>query len=157
MIYIDMDGVVADFDKAILEVFGEEYCDRVATDFWKDVCVEQKVFERMPPIHEGMNMVHRIKANHDICFMTSTGGLPHHIDIAKQKLTWLHEHDLGKYPVAFCMNTKGKGLYAHPGAVLIDDRQKVCDAWAEGGGDAILFTRENALRIASSVRGMTNA
>jgi len=85
----------------------------------------------------------------DICFMTSTGGLPHHIVIAKQKLDWLHAHGLGGHPVAFCMNTRGKGQYAYPGAILIDDRQKVCDAWVDGGGYAHIFTREWAMDIAA--------
>lgn len=151
MIYIDMDGVVADFDQAIINIFGEEYSNKIADQFWKRVCVDAKVFRRMPPIAEGIQMVESIRAKHDICFMTSTGGLPHHIDIAKQKLDWLHAHGLGEHPVAFCMNTRGKGLYAKPGAHLIDDRQKVCDVWTQNGGVAHLFTRENATAIAELI------
>ena len=151
MIYIDMDGVVADFDQAIIDIFGEEYSNKIADKFWKQTCVEAEVFRRMPPIHEGLQMVEIIRMQRDICFMTSTGGLPHHIDIAKQKLDWLHDHDLGGHPVAFCMNTHGKGLYAKPGAILIDDREKVCAAWVGGGGLARLFTRDAAPVIAESV------
>ncbi len=149
MIYIDMDGVIADFDQSIINIFGEEYSDRIADKFWKQTCVEAEVFRKMPPIEEGLRMVDAIRAKNNICFMTSTGGMPHHIDIAKQKLDWLHKHDLGEHPVAFCMNTRGKGLYAKPGAHLIDDREKVCDAWVENDGIAHLFTRERADEIAS--------
>lgn len=149
MIYIDMDGVVADFDQSIINIFGETYSGKTADKFWKQTCVEAEVFRHMPPIEEGLYMVDRIRAVHPICFMTSTGGMPHHIDIAKQKLDWLHAHHLGGHPVAFCMNTKGKGAYAKPGAPLIDDRQKVCDAWTEGGGIAHLFTRDTASDIAA--------
>jgi len=151
MIYIDMDGVVADFDQSIIDIFGEEYSNKIADKFWKQTCVEAEVFRRMPPIAEGIEMVEAIRAYHDICFMTSTGGMPHHIDIAKQKLDWLHAHDLGQHPVAFCMNTQGKGRYAQPGAPLIDDRKKVCDAWIQGGGVAYLFTRESALKIVADL------
>lgn len=156
MIYIDMDGVVADFDQAIINIFGEEYSDKIADAFWKKTCVEAEVFRRMPPIPEGLQMVEAIRQTNDICFMTSTGGLPHHIDIAKQKLDWLHAHGFGSHPVAFCMNTRGKGLYARPGAPLIDDRQKVCDAWVEGGGVAHLFTRDRAMAIAAAIREQYN-
>lgn len=151
MIYIDMDGVVADFDQSIINIFGEGYSNKIADKFWKQTCVEAEVFRHMPPIPEGVQMVDHIRLEHDICFMTSTGGLPHHIDIAKQKLDWLHAHGFGSHPVAFCMNTNGKGLYAHPGAPLIDDRQKVCDAWTKGGGTSYLFTRPRALEIAAQV------
>ena len=148
MIYIDMDGVVADFDQSIINIFGVEYNNKIADKFWKQTCVEAEVFRRMPPIQEGLDMVNLIRETRDICFMTSTGGLPHHIDIAKQKLDWLQAHGLGEHPVAFCMNTKGKGQYAQPGAPLIDDRQKVCDEWNAGGGDAYLFKREIAADLA---------
>lgn len=151
MIYIDMDGVVADFDAAIVAIFGEQYSNKIADKFWKETCVKAEVFRKMPRIDEGIAMVEAIRAQSPICFMTSTGGLPHHIDIAKQKLDWLHANDLGGHPVAFCMDTKGKGAYAYPGAVLIDDRQKVCDAWSERGGTAILFDRARASEIAQQV------
>lgn len=147
-IYIDMDGVVADFDQSIVNIFGEEYSGKIADKFWKQTCVEAEVFRQMPPIPEGVKMVEAIRAKNEICFMTSTGGMPHHVDIAKQKLDWLHKHGFGEHPVAFCMNTRGKGLYAKPGASLIDDRVKVCDAWVDGGGIAFLFTRARAQDIA---------
>jgi len=102
-------------------------------------------------IPEGIDMVRKISKNLNICFMTSTGGMPHHIDIAKQKLDWLHTNGLGQHPVAFCMNTRGKGLFALPGEPLIDDRQKVCDAWTSVGGEAFLFTRDNADSIAKHI------
>ncbi len=151
MIYIDMDGVVANFDQSIINIFGEEYSDRVADDFWKNRCVQEEVFRRMPPIPEGIQMVKAISTGRDICFMTSTGGLPHHIDIAKQKLDFLHTQGLGIYPVAFCMNTKGKAQFAQPGALLIDDRIKVCEAWINEGGSAMVFTPETANDIVSLV------
>lgn len=151
-LYIDMDGVVSDFDRSIINTFGEEYSDRIADKFWKQTCVDAEVFRRMPPIEIGVQMVHQlIAAGHNVCFMTSTGGMPHHIDIAKQKLDWLHTHGLGDRPIAFCMNTQGKGLYAQPGAILIDDRQKVCDAWDANGGCAWRFT-PNAARVNEFLR-----
>lgn len=150
-IYIDMDGVIADFDQAIINTFGEEYNNHIATKFWKETCVEAEMFRKMPPISEGIAMVTEILKYHDICFMTSTGGMPHHIDIAKQKLDWLHTHGLGDHPVAFCMSTVGKGRFASRGRLLIDDRRKVCDQWRMGGGSFFLFTREEAHNIATLV------
>jgi hypothetical protein len=79
-----------------------------------------------------------------ICFMTSTGGGKHHNHIARQKLTWLYQYGLDKHPVAFAMNTLNKADFAQPGSLLIDDRQKVLNAWEKRGGKGILFTRETA-------------
>lgn len=153
MINIDMDGVVADFDQAIINIFGRSYDNDLADEFWKQICVEQKVFEQMPPIPQGINMVNDlIAAGIPICFMTSTGGMPHHIDIARQKLTWLEWQGLGTQPIAFSMNTAGKAAYARPGAILIDDRQKVCDAWTAAGGCSILFTPMTATSITDFIK-----
>lgn len=158
MIYVDMDGVVADFDSAIVKLFGEEGLDRNADKFWKQTCVESEVFRHMDEIREGIVMVLSLIENgFKVCFMTSTGGMPHHLDIAKQKLDWLKSHHLGSLPIAFCMNTEGKGLFAQSGSVLIDDRQKVVDAWDRNGGKGILFTKEAApfiwQQVHSIVRG----
>jgi hypothetical protein len=149
MIYVDMDGVVADFDSAILKLFGEDGLEKKADQFWKRTCVDAQVFRAMDPIREGIAMVlSLIEWGHQVCFMTSTGGMPHHVDIAKQKLDWLHANGLGALPVAFCMNTEGKGRFAKDQAVLIDDRQKVIDAWNRNGGRGILFTKDKAAEIA---------
>ena len=152
MIYVDMDGVVADFDSAIFKLFGEDGLKKHADEFWKGTCVNAEVFRHMEPIPEGIDMVARLAAaGRKICFMTSTGGLPHHIDIAKQKLDWLRSQGFGIFPVAFCMNTEGKGMFAQHGRVLIDDRQKVIDAWEMNGGEGILFARANAGQIADQL------
>ena len=151
-IYVDMDGVVSDFDKAIVNIFGEEYSNKIADTFWKKTVVDNQVFRHMPPIPEGLSLVSQLRSDgHQVCFMTSTGGMPHHIDIAKQKLDWLSANSMGDLPVAFCMNTQGKGAYASPGAVLIDDRQKVLAAWRGNGGFGFQFIpeQERVLEILS--------
>lgn len=151
-VYIDMDGVVSDFDAAIAKLFGEQGLDRNADKFWKKTCVEAQAFLHMEPILEGVEMVRTlVAAKVPICFMTSTGGMPHHNNIAQQKLAWLQKHGLGDHPVAFCMNTKGKGAFSAIGRLLIDDREKVVAEWRLRGGMGILFTRECASRIASAV------
>lgn len=151
MIYVDMDGVVADFDQAVMDIFGQPYSDDVAQTFWNVYVVPDQVFRNMPPIQEGLDMVTALQEIDTICFLTSTGGGKDHIDIAKQKLDWLYSNNLGFFPIAFCMSTRGKGEYAQPGAILIDDRQKVCDEWEEQGGTPLLFTREGAHKIPDAI------
>jgi 5'(3')-deoxyribonucleotidase len=151
-IYIDMDGVVADFDAAIVKLFGEEGLERNADKFWKRTCVEKEAFFHMEPIWEGVEMVLALQAARvPICFLTSTGGMPHHNQIARQKLAWLYKFELGEQPVAFCMNTVGKGRYASDLAILVDDREKVLAEWRKQGGIGILFTRQKAADIAQSL------
>lgn len=144
MIYFDMDGVLADFDRYIEDAYGVADHRKSISDFFKSTCVNDRAFEKMQPIPEGIELLKTVESivPDQICICTSTGGLPHHIEIAKQKLNWLRAHDLGHLPVAFAMNTENKGQYAQPNAILVDDRPKVIAAWKRNGGDGIHFTRD---------------
>ena len=75
MIYIDMDGVIADFDQAIINRFGEEYSNKIADQFWKKICVEAEIFRRMPEITEGMNMVQELKQLRAVLGISETKGV----------------------------------------------------------------------------------
>ena len=152
MIYVDMDGVLADFEQGIIDHYGREFSNEIADGFWKKTCVSDCIFMRLPVIQQGLNMLRTIKgAGLSPCILTSTGGGRHHLNIARQKLIWLEDHGVSDVPVAFCMNTQGKGAYAQPDAYLIDDREKVCRTWEDWGGSAIRFRPELAGKIAISL------
>lgn len=150
MIYLDMDGVLADFD-AMLEVFYNKPVGEIPPDTWNDFwnrdCVRHDLFRGFKPIDEGLQLLLILReAGADVTVLTSTGGGINHLDIAAQKLSWLRVHApdherLKPYGVAFCLNTVNKAMYAKPGYVLVDDRKKVCDAWRERGGIAFQFDR----------------
>lgn len=145
MVYFDMDGVLADFDQHLQDMYGRPYGKDVAGHFWNEAIIEDMPFATMPQIEEGMWLLRRAREEgFNPCIMTSTGGGKHHLEIARQKLMWLQTNGIRDIPVAFCMSTKGKGAYAQVGAFLIDDREKVVRAWQDNGGVGILFTRDVA-------------
>jgi hypothetical protein len=147
IVFVDMDGVVADFDKHFTEIYGvpiEEADGETSNAFWNVDCVSYRVFANSPPIQEGLALVESlVECKVPFSFLTSTGGGKQHIDIAKQKLDFLQRYGMGGAPVAFATGTKCKASFASPNAVLIDDREKVVDAFRSGGGTAYLFTRDN--------------
>lgn len=148
-VYFDMDGVLADFDQGVINTMGRPYDDDMKKDFWKRDCVEKQIFLNMPEIKAGLDLLFDVEQmGLDICIMTSTGGAPNHHAIARQKLSWLESRGLEKYPVAFCTGTASKGRFAQPGALLIDDRGKVCAEWERQGGTSFLFTPRSAGYIA---------
>jgi hypothetical protein len=146
MIYIDMDGLVADFEEGIRRLYGKDFESLTKAEqkeFWNSDCAAHRFFANLEPIPEGIALVNGlIKASLKFSFMTSTGGGKMHLNIAKQKLDFLSAMGLEEYPVAFCLNTASKAWFASKDAILIDDRQKVVDAWEQAGGMAYLFTRE---------------
>ncbi len=146
LIFIDMDGVVADFDKHVLDVYGktmDEMSNKEKDRFWDAECVAFRFFANSPVITEGCNLVSDlVAAGFNVSFLTSTGGQLQHIEIAKQKLDFLNRIGFGMFPVAFATGTKSKAMFAAPGKILVDDRKKVVEAFRENGGSSILFERE---------------
>lgn len=157
LIFVDMDGVVSDFDGHVLELYGkpmEQMTPEEQKQFWDEDCVSKRFFANAPLIIEGLHLVRTLQsARYDLSFLTSTGGGAQHIEIAKQKLDFLQRHHLGHIPVAFATGTKSKASFAHSGAILIDDRQKVVDAFEQAGGTGILFSRDIWGDVVSRIAG----
>jgi hypothetical protein len=146
LVFIDMDGVVADFDKHVVEVYGkpmESMTNKEKDRFWDAECVAFRFFANSPLIQEGASLVKSLcEASFPVSFLTSTGGQLQHIEIAKQKLDFLQRHGFGDLPVAFATGTASKATFASPSNVLVDDREKVVDAFRSNGGVAHLFQRD---------------
>jgi beta-phosphoglucomutase-like phosphatase (HAD superfamily) len=143
MIYVDMDGVLSDFDGIVHRLYGkpmEQMLEGEAEDFWRRDCVSERVFAKAQPIDGGISLLEWLMSREiDVCVLTSTGGGCMHHNIMEQKIEWLHRHVSNNVPVAFCLNTRSKASFAAPGHMLIDDRQKVVDAFCAAGGSAQLF------------------
>lgn len=159
MIFIDMDGVVSDFDKHVIDLYGkpmEQMTNKEKDRFWDSECVAFRFFANSPLIEEGELLVRNLKGyGVPISFLTSTGGELQHIDIAKQKLDFLQKHGMGDLPVAFATGTKSKSDFASANSVLIDDRQKVVSAFRDRGGVAYLFERERWQHILNDILSPT--
>lgn len=155
MVFIDMDGVVSDFDKHIEGVYGKSMdvmTNKEKDYFWDAECVAHRFFANSPPIQEGIDLVKTLeRAGISLCILTSTGGQLQHVDIAKQKLDFLQRYELGHLPVTFATGTKSKASFSNPGTILVDDREKVVAAFRENGGHSYLFKREYWKDIFNSI------
>ena len=143
-IYLDMDGVLADFDKQYELLFGVRPVDTEnrTKHFWShwDDFVIGKNFaklELMPGAEALMRACDLLKVPVEI--LTSTGNEKHYDTIAAQKTEWLKAHNI-TYKPNFVAGGLKKAEYADPWSILIDDTPKVVDAYVKAGGTAILHT-----------------
>ena len=144
IIYVDMDGVIADFRKAYLEMFGidpmDSHLHKSMRKNW-DKFVDEGGFaelDRMPDAMIGLNFLKTIK-DIPIEILSSTANEKQYDMISSQKKKWLENHKI-TYPANFVPGKKHKREYAEKGAILIDDTLVTIEQWNEAGGVGIYHT-----------------
>ena len=144
-IFVDLDGVLADFEKHARDVL---HVDPHATDkasineLFKKLDKYQlaggKYFERMPPMPDAMQLWNYIKKyNPVIC--SAIGRIAH---AESEKRAWIAHH-LGRDVASaalFVPAAKEKQRYAGPNHILIDDKAKAVNPWRQAGGIGIIHT-----------------
>lgn len=149
-IYLDMDGVLTDFNKRYVEKFGHFPSDvtrrqRHFWDNWKRF-VDDREFEKLDR-HEHfdalIDAVRNIeRAGITIEILSSSGGGYSHDMVAEQKRIWLCQNGI-EYAANIVPGGKRKAEYASPWNILVDDTQRVIDHYRAAGGTAIHHTNVN--------------
>lgn len=136
-LYLDMDGVLCNFDKAYRKLDPEK-ADRKK---FREAVFTYKIFEDlefMPDTQELLNYVCKLDGI-TIEILTSMGTYDEiQGNHAKsQKLHWLNKYNI-PYKANFVRAKQEKANFAHDRAILVDDSPGCVDPFAEKGGIAIL-------------------
>jgi hypothetical protein len=142
-LYIDMDGVVADFDDFIKDYYPElPHQER-----FRKAVIEEKVFENLSDMEGGNLLIYTVRKlktkfsddEMQINFLTSVGTKDPELGaiVSEQKQKWLTSRGYTYKPL-FVTEKKYKATYAHINAILIDDREGCVEPFREAGGRAIL-------------------
>lgn len=145
-IYLDMDGVVADFDAAVQAILGGDtrVDQRYPESEWAKLRQHQRIYRDLPLCPDANLLVQGVK---DLCqqhrlrllFLTA---VPKDNDFPwafTDKIAWAHKH-FPDIPVWFGPYSDDKQVRATPDDVLIDDRVSNIAQWRDRGGYAILYT-----------------
>ena len=94
-IYLDMDGVLSDFEGAFAKEYGQETLKnrdkKIWTNEWPDFILNKRGFETLDWWPGGKELIRFIKSipNIEGEMLTSSGGVTYHEQVKQQKLTWL--------------------------------------------------------------------
>ena len=137
-IYVDMDGVLADFDRHYLRIFGYAPTRPGGVD-WKAVRAHKGFYGAIPRMPDLDVLWDRLYPHNPIVLT----GIPSNVPEAEaNKREWLTKH-LAPDTKIICCLAKDKHTHCQPGDLLIDDYERHRKAWLDAGG--IWITHTSAL------------
>ena len=154
-LFLDMDGVLCNFDKAYRTIDPEK-ADRKK---FRESVFMHKIFEDlefMPDAQELLNFVAKLEGI-NIEILTSMGTydeLQGH-EAKTQKLYWLHKHSI-PYKANFVRAKQEKANFAHDRSILVDDSTGCVKPFTVKGGHGILHTKscDSIQQIHDTIRGI---
>lgn len=149
-IYLDMDGVVADFDEYAERILGlpPGHNGIYPDEQWAKIAANPRLYKDLnttPYADQLVNECRDLAATKEYQLMFLTA-VPKGNDIKwafYDKVLWVQKH-FGAIPVHFGPYSKDKWHHCLPGDILIDDRLSNIDEWRAAGGVAIHHTNINS-------------
>ncbi len=142
-LYVDMDGVLADFDRHHETVFGVRSDKERDNVDWERVRAVENFYFNIPPMPDLPVLWTALAPLRPIVLT----GVPRSVPEAPDnKRAWARRH-LGAAVEVRCCRSKEKCLHAGPGDILIDDWEKYRHLWLRAGGRWITHvSAESTLR-----------
>lgn len=155
-IYIDMDGVVADFDTAATDFLQTELKIDIANKqegkwppgMWERIRENTRFYRDLPKMPLADQMLDlarefRDKLDWNLMFLTA---IPKGNDMPWtfwDKMMWVQAR-YPDIPVHFGPYSHDKQSHCVPGDILVDDRHDNCEQWRSRGGAAVRVTHDYA-------------
>ncbi len=131
-LFLDCDGVLADFDMHAEELFGmpsREAEKKIGTKaFWAQIRARENFYGNLPLMHDALDLFQAVR-HLDPVILT---GCPIGGWSEEQKLGWGTKHFPGTQMI--CTRSAEKRRHMNPGDVLVDDYLKYRHLWEEAGG-----------------------
>jgi len=143
-IFVDMDGVLADFLKGCEAYIGHPMTndDKGHSDYdkRKEELTNKRMFANLPPMVDMYDLIAYIKHTGLPWEVLTAAGVVNRDLVVYDKKAWTAKWVDPNVVVNCTFTGSQKAVYAMPGNVLIDDRPKNIKAWEEAGGIGILHT-----------------
>jgi hypothetical protein len=135
-VFVDMDGVLADFDQHHEDTFGYRSDKLLDNVNWASIAGVPNFYANIPPMKD-LPVLWRYIADFEPIVLT---GVPYSVPEAPEnKKSWVRKN-LGPHVEVRCCPSKEKYKHATPGDLLIDDWEKYRNLWVQAGGVWITHT-----------------
>jgi hypothetical protein len=139
-VYVDMDGVLCNFEKRYTSLFGHLSDKDRRGKFYENFIhfVDDGNFETLEPLDDFLilkNYLDSKQVTKQICSSTASQEL--YAKIKPQKEAWLRTHGVNWSEPIFVPGKQYKYRYATPESIIIDDTLSVIEDWRKAGGIAI--------------------
>lgn len=148
-LYVDMDGVVADFDEYAARTLGVSPSQGIYPDeVWYQLASNARLYRDLLKTPYADELMAECKdftltKGHNLYFLTA---VPKGNDVKwsfYDKVLWA-QHHFSDIEVMFGPYSKDKWQHCQPGDILIDDRLSNIEEWRVAGGIAIHHTNIDA-------------
>ena len=138
-LFLDLDGVMANFDAHFPALFGVSHKDMLDDDMWAKINAHDSYFFDMPLMDGAVEFFEQIKHLDPIILTACPKTNYQHV--ARQKRQWVRKNLSEDCLILPVMGGRNKGLFCHAqGDVLIDDFERNLLCWGDEGGIGILHT-----------------
>lgn len=142
-IYLDMDGVIADFNKRYKELYKIEpkEADTYKTfDKFFTMFIAERQFATLNSIASGIKLINYLRSlKVPTEILSSTSSEKRDAEIREQKIEWLNNQNI-EFPVNLVPGKRFKRDFSNSNSLLIDDTPQNIDQWRVEGGIGILHT-----------------
>lgn len=142
-IYLDMDGVIADFNKRYRERYKmepSEADERGEFNRFFDKFINDGEFATLDLMPDAMDLINYLRSlSVPTEILSSTASEKRDGAIRPQKLEWLSKHKIEFNPI-LVPGKRHKKDYSNANSILIDDTPVNIDQWRREGGIGILHT-----------------
>ena len=144
-IFVDMDGVLTNFDKRYQDLFGilpkeARHLERGTFGRHWNTFIESNQFatlEKFPGADELVEALNK-QTKARVAILSSSGGFDNQNKVMSQKINWLRDQKID-WPVCIVPGRRFKSGYADSYSLLIDDTLDNVTSFREAGGQAVQY------------------
>ena len=142
-IYLDMDGVVADFNKFASDILGREIgwgVQDLSSEEWDKLNQVNSLYFKLPLIEGSTRLVGIAKSfstRFNVEFLTAVPRVTTMPSAALDKKMWIDKYFPGM-KVNYGPYSRDKQKWAKPGDILVDDKPSNIEEWVNAKGIGIL-------------------